>query len=62
VQQEISQKIQTAQEKVQKLQEMMGTLLLVEVVITMNENIKLYLEMDHLRVEQWAHAQQIEVL
>jgi hypothetical protein len=61
-QQEISQKIQAVQEKAQKFKEVMGTLPPAEVVTMMNENRKLYSEMNQLRVEQQARAQQIEVL
>jgi len=50
--QEINQKIQTVQEKVQKLQATMGTLPPVEVVTTMNENQNLYSEMNQLREKQ----------
>jgi hypothetical protein len=42
VQQEISQKIYTTHGKVRKLQETMGTLPPIEVVIVMNENQKMY--------------------
>jgi hypothetical protein len=61
-QQEISQKIQAVQEKVQKFKDVMGTLPPTEVVTAMNENKKLYSEMNQLRVEQQARTQQIEVL
>ena len=60
--QEISQKIYTAQGKVHKLQAVMDTLQPTEMVIAINENQKLYSEMNHLREEQQARTQKIEVL
>jgi hypothetical protein len=50
VQQYISHKIQTAQEKVHKFKSEMETLPPIEVVKTMNEKRKLYSEMNQLRV------------
>jgi hypothetical protein len=50
------------QDKAQKFKEVMSTLPPTEVVTTMAENMKLYSEINQLRVEQQAHMQNIEVL